>query len=87
MLIFSAACSIQFDDKVIITGGLSGVLHEFWTKASVYNHSGFVEDFPDLNVPRYDHGCGSYLDENNKKAFCISSKNYLFWLRQEPKKC
>ena len=77
-LIFSEACSIQFDDKVIITGGKSQVFNQFRTKVSVYNHSGFVEDLPDLNVRRYDHGCGSYLDENNKKAFCISSKNYLF---------
>ena len=77
-MIFSDACSIQFDDKVIITGGLSGVFKEFWAKASVYNHSGFVEDLADLNVPRYDHGCGSYLDENNKKAFCTTFKNYLF---------
>ena len=77
-LIFSVACSIQFDDKVIITGGLSQVFNQFRKKVSVYNHSGFVEDLPDLNVRRYDHGCGSYLDENNKKAFCISSKNYLF---------
>ena len=69
-LIFSDACSIEFEDKVIITGGLySGV---FSTKASVYNHSGFVADLADLNVPRYDHGCGSYLNENNQKVLSIS---------------
>ena len=71
-LIFRDACSIQFNDKVIITGGLSGVFKEFRTKASVYNHSGFVTDLPDINVPRYDHGCGSYLNENNQKALSIS---------------
>ena len=65
-LYFRNACSIELSDKVIITGGYD------WTtrfkKASVYDLSGFVEDLPDFNVARFDHGCGSYLNENNQQA-------------------
>ena len=33
---------------------------------SVYDIGGWVEDLPDLNTERRDHGCGHYVDmENN----------------------
>ena len=32
---------------------------------SVYHIGGWVEDLPDLNTGREDHGCGHYVDTNN----------------------
>ena len=52
-----SACTIQFDDLVIVTGG---------QKVSVYNISGWVEDLPDLVQGRSDHGCGHFINNDNK---------------------
>ena len=57
-----AACSIQLNDKVIVTGGQ---YTETETTVSVYNIGGWVEDLPDLNTGRSNHGCGHYEDNNN----------------------
>ena len=57
---FRDACSIQFNEKVIVTGGL------YTTRTvSVYNIEGWMEDLPDLNTGRLYHGCGHYVDNNN----------------------
>ena len=66
---FSHACTIQLDDKVVVTGG-----YDIETKVSVYSISGWVEDLPDLNTGREQHGCGHYADENNnivRSYYCI----------------
>ena len=56
------ACTIQFDDKVVVTGGTL----ENSRRVSVYNIDGWVEDLPDLNEGRSGwHGCGHYVDSNN----------------------
>ena len=60
-LYFRNACSIQFDEKVIVTGGY----YYTGTTVSVYDIGGWVEDLPDLNTGRNDHGCGHYVDNNN----------------------
>ena len=57
---FRAACSIQFNEKVIVTGG-----YYTETTVSVYDIGGWVEDLPDLNTGRLEHGCGHYVDNNN----------------------
>ena len=66
------ACSIELDDKVILTGGLpfSSASHVIG-KVTVYNHSGFVEDLPELNVKRWFHGCGYFVDENSQKVYLL----------------
>ena len=77
MINFRHACSIELDDKVILTGGLYAT--HVMGKATVYNHSGFVEDLPELNVKRRQHGCGHFVDENGRKVYLIIifSKNDL----------
>ena len=61
MMYFSFACSIEFEDKVIVTGG-------FFTEktVSVYDIEGWVKDLPSLQRGRYNHGCGHYVNDKNK---------------------
>ena len=62
------ACSIQFDERVVVTGG------EFTkTRVSVYDIGGWIEDLPDLNKGRFGHGCGHYVDDNNKTVLRVQS--------------
>ena len=68
-MLFSAACTIQLEDKVIITGGECTA-----TIVSVYNMEGWVENLPDLNTGRQDHGCGHYVDTDNNHVRLL-----LFW--------
>ena len=65
-LYFRHACSIQFNEKVIVTGGYYTGTTFYTTRiVSVYNIGGWVEDLPDLNTGRRNHGCGHYVDNNN----------------------
>ena len=55
------ACSIQMEDTVIITGG------DFKkNQVTVYNTEGWVEDWPELNTGRWDHGCGHFVNTDNQ---------------------
>ena len=56
---FSDACSIGFDEYVIITGG-----RHSQNIVSQYNESGFSHDLPNLELSRFGHGCGHYMNEN-----------------------
>ena len=56
-------CAIGFEDKVILTGG-----HGATSRVVVYNESGWVEDLPRLNQYRWEHGCGHYINSDNKMA-------------------
>ena len=46
---------------MVVTGG-------YYTNktVSVYDIEGWVKDLPDLNNPRYGHGCGQYVKANKK---------------------
>ena len=67
ILFLSDACSIQLEDIVILTGG-------FYTKntVSVYSTDGWLEDLPDLLTGRYVHGCGHYINNNNKMVTSVT---------------
>ena len=60
MIYFSHACSIQEDDRVIITGGHSQ------TTVSVYDENGWREDLPNLNEGRMGHACSSFVSRGEK---------------------
>ena len=60
--VFRNACAIPDGDSVVLTGGKSTK-----TKVSRYNRAGWVEDMPDLNLPRATHGCAA-VDINNEKV-------------------
>ena len=57
-LFCSRACSIEFGDKVVVTGAHDG------TRVHVYRISGLVETLPDINTPREDHACGQFLNSD-----------------------
>ena len=62
---YRQACSIELDDKVIITGGWKSGGLGIETVA-VYDENGFVEYLPDLRFGRLQHGCGHYINSNNE---------------------
>ena len=79
---FSSACAIEFEDKVVLTGGGHYVSDwnsvEFFVtnRVSVYNIGGWVEDLPDLITAGRGHGCGHYVDNSNNMV-SIFEKRYL----------
>ena len=48
---------------VILTGGKNSK-----TKVTVYNNEGFVADWPELKTGRYEHGCGQFVNTDNKEV-------------------
>ena len=67
---FSHACSIQEDNRVIITGGHS-------TKTvSVYDEYGWREDLPSLNEGRMGHACTSFV--SGGKKVCLLYLMFLY---------
>ena len=64
---FTNACGISLVETVVLTGGTDGQFSNgFSPQAVVYNTSGFVEQLPDLVLPRKNHACGSDVDSNNQ---------------------
>jgi len=60
-------CSIDMGDQVIITGGL-------WMgggRVTVYNSLGFVADWPSLKIGRFQHGCGHFVNKDNKVVYLV----------------
>ena len=53
---------------MVITGGYGS-----FSIASVYTTAGWSEDLPTLDEGRYRHGCGHYIDNNNKMVTYLST--------------
>ena len=66
--LFSHACAIQEDDRVVITGGHSA------RTVSVYDENGWIEDLPNLNEERLGHACTSFLSDG-KKVYIKNNTN------------
>ena len=73
---YRQACSIELDDKVIITGGWKSGGLGIETVA-VYDANGFVEYLPDLRFGRLQHGCGHYINSNNEIVSFIIRMNLI----------
>ena len=58
---FREACSIELEDKVVVTGGFPGR-----TNVQVYDLSGPVETLPDMKTPRYSHACGYMVNSDDQ---------------------
>ena len=61
IFIFSRACAIEFQDRVVVTGGCCVI-----ATVQVYTLSGPQEQLPDLQTPRYQHACAHYLDSQDR---------------------
>ena len=59
---------------MIITGGTrKDTIDGLWSwsrdsRVTAYNNDGFVADLPSLNQARSDHGCGHFVNSENKKV-------------------
>ena len=64
-----SSCAIELDTKVIITGGsyVSKIVR-------AYDSEGLIEDevLPDLLKGRYSHGCGHYVNNDNKIVYLVT---------------
>ena len=71
------ACSIELEDLVILTGGIDV------TKVTVYNSEGFLMDLPNLNHGRTSHGCGHFVNTDNKVVRHIDPflRDIVYWRR------
>ena len=56
-----SACSIELEELVILSGGVDTM-----TKVTVYNKDGFLADWPGLQTGRHSHGCGHFVNSDNK---------------------
>ncbi len=61
------ACAISDPEnqQVIITGGGDPEI-EITANVTVYGHRGWVEDLPNMNYKRAEHGCTSYLSQGKR---------------------
>ena len=64
---YSAACSIDLGQSVVITGG-------YWTWKTVteYKEDGTYKELPKLITGRWFHGCASYIDTDQNIVNIIS---------------
>ena len=71
------ACSIELKEMVILTGGTKE------NKVTVYNNDGFVEDWPELKTGRFNHGCGHFINTDNKVVRHIDPflRDIVYWRR------
>jgi len=61
------ACTIQLDEQVILTGG-----NYDEKRVDVYNMDGWVKGLPRLGTGRYKHGCGHYIDSNDRMVYLVT---------------
>ena len=64
------ACTIELDDLVVVTGGRYNP-----TRADVYDIDGWSKELPKLINGRWNHGCGKYINTDDKMV-----NDYTGWL-------
>ena len=65
IFIFSRACAIELEDRVVVTGGYLGSLGSLAT-VQVYTSEGPQEQLPSLLTSRDGHACAHYLDNQDR---------------------
>merc|ERR1712154_128211 len=69
----SDACGVEVDDTFIVTGGYDySAPNKALNSVVRYNSQGVSEVLPSLTVRRWDHACGSYLDENGQRVVLVT---------------
>ena len=46
------------------------------SKVTMYDSEGWMGDLVELNVGRFDHGCGHYVDSNN---YQVGHNDFIFF--------
>ena len=64
----SWACAIELAERVIVTGGVRSK-----RRVTVYNTRGWLEDWPRLQRSRIQHGCGQYVNTQDKMVRAMFS--------------
>jgi len=71
------ACGVEVDWAFIVTGGADWYAPDRALNSVVrYNSQGVSEDLPSLTVRRYNHACGSYLDDNGQRVVLVTGGFY-----------
>ena len=72
------ACAISDPEnqRVIITGG-GGPQVMISNNVTVYGHQGWIEDLPNLQYSRTEHGCTSYLSKGKRVSVLYSKDENL----------
>ena len=47
------------------------------SRVARYDGLGFVEDLPSFNIERWDHGCGTYMNEDGTQVRSWESGNFI----------
>ena len=72
----SDACSIELEDRVVVTGGsytpATSARPHAHGRVTVYSAGGGAEEWPALATPRLQHGCGHYVSGDNRVVARIS---------------
>ena len=85
------ACSIELPEMFILTGGADTRYDTLaLTTVSRYSTSGWMEDLPELNEGRRNHGCGYFFNDDMQTVSSIrhsNSKKIIFPpIKKEKKK-
>ena len=68
IFISSDACAIEFQDRVVVTGGWGPI-----ATVQVYTLSGPQEQLPDLRTGRSQHACAHYRDSQDRAVSIVSN--------------
>ena len=63
---YSAACAVELEHTVVVTGGYDMVNFFPLATVQVYDNEGPREQLPDLIASRSYHACAHYVDSENR---------------------
>ena len=63
---YSAACAVELEHTVVVTGGYDMVNFSPLATVQVYDNEGPREQLPDLIASRSYHACAHYVDSENR---------------------
>ena len=76
LILFRNACTIELNDKVIVTGGKYSL-----NRVEVYTLDGWIKELPELITGRFNHACGHYINTAGEKVKCIRQHILLYKVR------
>ena len=64
-----SACVINLGPTMLVTGGGT---NDTYTRVIEYSETGYVRDLPELNDPRYYHGCSYFNNDQGTRVHTVS---------------